>query len=179
MKLIRQSQEVYSASDPVVLIGGNEIEELKTAVATAPRGRVRINAHPGVDDPLHEMFIAIRANCYIRPHKHPGKSVALHVIYGTVDVILFNDDGTIDKVARLSARDALGEHFYCRVLANDFYAFVIRSDLLVMHEIVNGPFRREEVVYAPFAPEEGDVAAASAYMAELEKRVAGFAPAVP
>ena len=39
---------------------------------------------------------------YIRPHKHYNKSESLHVIYGSADVIFFDDVGNIIKVINLS-----------------------------------------------------------------------------
>jgi hypothetical protein len=48
---------------------------------------------------------------------------------------------------------------------------LIRSDLLVMHEVTNGPFTEGQTILAPFAPPEDQADRAKAYMAELEERV--------
>jgi hypothetical protein len=53
-----------------------------------------------------------------------------------------------------------------------FHTLIIRSDVLVVHEITNGPFRPTATVFADFAPEDSDVAKAAAYQAELVRRVA-------
>ena len=53
-----------------------------------------------------------------------------------------------------------------------FHTLIVRSDLLIVHEITNGPFLPTGTVYAGFAPEEGDTAKAAAFQADLVKRVA-------
>jgi cupin fold WbuC family metalloprotein len=175
MKLKQLSADAYLASGPISAIGRPEIDFLKSALSTNPRGRVRINAHPDSDDQLHEMFIAIRPDSYIRPHKHPGKSEAFHLVHGSVDIVVFHEDGEICEIVPMAANEP-GRAFYYRLSEPLFHTLVIRSDLLVVHEITNGPFRPGGTVFASFAPEEGHPAA-SGYAAELIGRVARFVPA--
>jgi cupin fold WbuC family metalloprotein len=172
MALVQKSPEVFLAEGPIATIGIEDIEMLRLAVRKTPKRRVRINAHPGSDDGLHEMIIAIEPNSYIRPHKHPGKSEAFHIIEGQVDIVVFNDDGAIDRIVSLGAKG--GPHpFYYRMSTAHFHTLIIRSDLLVVHEITNGPFFPGGTVYADFAPEE-DAANAVAFQADLIKRVAAI-----
>ncbi len=77
---------------------------------------------------------------YIRPHKHPGKSEAFHIVEGEVDIVVFKDDGEIDQVVPLG-RPGGGRSFYYRMSKPFFHTLIIRSDLLIVHEITNGPFR--------------------------------------
>jgi cupin fold WbuC family metalloprotein len=134
----------------------------------SPKGRARINAHPSADDALHEMLIAIRPESYIRPHKHPGKSEAFHIIEGAVDIVVLDDLGEICEVVPL-AKDGSGA-FYYRMSRPRFHTLLIKSDILVVHEITNGPFVPGATVFAPFAPEEGTIAAVH-YISELDRRV--------
>jgi cupin fold WbuC family metalloprotein len=170
MALIQQSPEVFSAEGPIATIGPDDIVVLRAAVARSAKRRVRINMHPSSADALHEMMIAIERGSYIRPHKHPGKSEAFHIIEGRVDIVVFNDAGDIERVISLEAKG--GRHpFYYRMSETRFHTLVIHSDLLVVHEITNGPFRPEDTVYATFAPDEADVAGAAAFQAALVERV--------
>jgi cupin fold WbuC family metalloprotein len=171
--LIQKSPDVFSKEGPIATIGPEDIEMLRKAVGEAPKQRVRINVHPSTDDLLHEMIIAITPSSYIHPHKHPGKSEAFHIIEGEVDVVIFDDSGEIMRVIPLASRG--GRHpFYYRLSTPSFHALIVRSDLLVMHEITNGPFRRADTIYASFAPDEMDAPAAKIYQTELTKRVAAF-----
>lgn len=151
MNLIKKSPEVYLAPGPIARIGQEEIAFLRRELAASPRGRVRINTHADNADPLHEMFIAIHPDSYIRPHKHLDKSEAFHVVHGEVDIVVFEDDGRIRQVVPLAARD---EHkaFYYRMSAPYLHTLVIHSDMLVVHEITNGPFVKDATVFGAFAP---------------------------
>jgi cupin fold WbuC family metalloprotein len=173
MALVQKSPEVFLAEGPIATIGTEDIEVLRQAVRKTPKRRVRINAHPDGDDGLHEMIIAIEPGSYIRPHKHPGKSEAFHIIEGQVDIVVFSEEGSIDRIVSLGAKG--GSHpFYYRMSTPHFHTLIIHSDLLVVHEITNGPFVPSGTVFATFAPEEGDAANAAAFQADLVKRVAAI-----
>jgi cupin fold WbuC family metalloprotein len=173
MALVQQSPEVFLAQGPIATIGGDDIEVLRQAIRKTPKRRVRINAHPGSDDELHEMIIAIEPGSYIRPHMHPGKSEAFHIIEGQVDIVVFSEAGDIERIVSLAAKG--GAHpFYYRMSTPHFHTLIIRSDLLVVHEITNGPFLPTGTIYAAFAPEEGDQANAAVFQTNLVKRVAAI-----
>jgi cupin fold WbuC family metalloprotein len=173
MALVQQSPEVFLAEGPIATIGAEDIEVLRQAVRKTPKRRVRINAHPGSDDELHEMIIALEPGSYIRPHKHPGKSEAFHIIEGQVDIVVFSEAGEVERIVSLAAKG--GRHpFYYRMSTPHFHTLIIRSDLLVVHEITNGPFLPTGTIYAAFAPEESDTARAAVFQANLVKRVAAI-----
>jgi cupin fold WbuC family metalloprotein len=173
VKLTQTSPEVFVAEGPISVIGPEDIAVLREALHKTPRKRVRINAHPDRDDPLHEMIIAISRNSYIRPHKHPSKSEAFHIVEGAVDIIIFDNDGEIAKVIPLSAPGS-GKPFYYRMSEPFFHTLIIRSEYLVVHEITNGPYRVDGAVFADFAPRDDDSVGAAKYCAELERRVSLF-----
>jgi cupin fold WbuC family metalloprotein len=173
MTLVQKSPELFLAEGSICEVGESEIKTLKAAVKTSAKRRARINAHPDGGDALHEMIIAIDQASYIRPHKHPGKSEAFHIIEGEVDIVVFSDDGDIDRVVRLGQPGG-GRAFYYRMSKPFFHTLVIRSDILIVHEITNGPFRPEATIFADFAPEDSDTVRAEAYQADLVRRVAAL-----
>lgn len=173
MRLIKKTAEVYVAPGPIISIGAEEIDFLSREVAGSPRGRVRINIHPDSSDRLHEMIIAIRCDSYIRPHKHPDKSEAFHVVHGVVDIVVFEDDGSIHSIVPL-ASSSPGKAFYYRMSKPYFHTLLIRSDVLIVHEITNGPFVRDGTVFGAFAPsEDAEASVISAWQANLVKRANG------
>ena len=173
MTLTQKSPEVFIAEGPISTIGPEEIAILRAAALKAPKKRARINAHPDGDDPLHEMIIAIGQDSYIRPHKHPGKSEAFHIVEGEVDLVIFEDGGEIKRIVPLSPPG--GERaFYYRMSAPFFHTLIIKSELLVVHEITNGPFRPDGAIFADFAPAEDDTANAIKYRADLQQRASLF-----
>jgi cupin fold WbuC family metalloprotein len=171
MSLVQKSSEVFLAEGPIAAVGQAELNTLKAAVKASPKRRARINAHPDGDDALHEMIIAIDASSYIRPHKHPGKSEAFHIVEGEVDIVVFDDQGEIERVVALGPPSG-SRPFYYRMSTAFFHTLIIRSDLLIVHEITNGPFRPSATVFADFAPEDHETNKAGAYQAELIRRVA-------
>jgi cupin fold WbuC family metalloprotein len=171
MSLIQKSADVFVPDGPFAAIGAADLDQLRAAVAASPRRRVRINAHPDSEDPLHEMIIAIDGSSYIRPHRHRSKSEAYHLIEGEVDIVIFADDGAIDRVVPLGAPGG-ARPFYFRMSRPLFHTLVIRTGLLIMHEITNGPFRPDGSDFAPFAPDDRDSAAVAAYRADLARRLA-------
>ena len=173
MALIQKSPEVFLTNGPIATVGPDDIALLRLAVGKTTKRRARINAHPDSDDQLHEMIIAIEPNSYVRPHKHPGKSEAFHIIEGAVDIVVFDETGDISRIVSLAAPGG-STPFYYRMSEPHFHTLIIRSELLIVHEITNGPFRPDGTVFAAFAPEEGDTVAAGNFQTSLLGRVAAF-----
>lgn len=170
MRLTKKSPAIYLAEGDISSISQTEIEFLKSVVDETPLGRVRINLHPSSDDTLHEMFIVIKKGSYIRPHKHPGKSEAFHMVHGSARVVIYNDNGTIYEVVELAAGSPI-KPFYYRMSKPYFHTLLLESDLMIMHEITNGPFVPGGTLFADFAPEEGDEAGINDFHARLHEQL--------
>jgi len=171
MKLHKVNDEVFVAKEQIVRLGEQQIAFLKRQAASNARGRARICAHKTNEDMLHEMVIAISAQSYIHPHKHLGKSESFHIIEGEVDVVVFDDRGDIVEIIELGEAGS-GRNFYYRLSDSKFHTLVIRGSFLVVHEVTNGPFRKEDTALAPFAPPESRREEALAYMKALVLKVA-------
>ena len=169
------SDEVLYPDEAIVLVDRADVDRLKDIAATKTRQRVRLCAHRGSDDLLHEMLIVHARDTYVPPHKHPGKSESFHVIDGQVDVVLFAEDGAIDTVMRMGDFRS-GLPFYYRIADPIYHTLLIRSETLVFHETTNGPFLRADTAFAPWAPDERDAAAVAAYVAALEQRILAGTP---
>jgi cupin fold WbuC family metalloprotein len=146
-----ESPEVLYPLEPVVHLRREGIEILTKAAATNPRERIRLCTHSGVGDSLHEMFIVHRSGTYIRPHRHPGKSESFHVIDGTADVVLFDDNGGIRDVIPTGPYSS-GRCFYQRLSVAVYHTLIIRSQAFIFHEVTSGPFDRASSEFAPWSP---------------------------
>lgn len=174
MVRVRQvTPEVFEATDDLVRVGDEDIAFLKARVGATARKRIRLCAHRHVDDDLHEMLIVLDRGTYIRPHKHLDKAESLHIIEGTADVVFFDDAGDIVDVTPLGEYGS-GRRFYYRLGGPRFHTLVPRSELLVFHETIRGPFRRSDNVLAPWSPDEDDAAATAAYRSRLIAAVDAF-----
>lgn len=160
--LTKLNDEVLVASSPLVQLGRADIEALKQRALGNPRRRIRICAHPDTADRLHEMLIVHTRGAYVRPHKHLQKSESVHIIEGEVNVVFFDDAGAVAEVVRMGDYGS-GRKFYYRIGGPRYHTLLITSEFLVFHEVTNGPFRREDTVFAPWGPEEADAAACAAF----------------
>tara|TARA_B100000795_G_C22748064_1_gene418145 strand:- start:631 stop:1149 length:519 start_codon:yes stop_codon:yes gene_type:complete len=167
MKTTIFNNEVLYAEDSIVQIDSLDIAELKLKAKKNPRKRIRVCAHKNIDENIHEMLIVHEKNCYVRPHKHTGKTESFHIIEGKADVILFHEDGSIDQVISMG-EITTGLKFYYRLPPFRFHTLLIHSDVLVFHEITSGPFRIEDTIMAPWSPEETEEDKVSHYMDKLK-----------
>ena len=147
----RTSEEVFVSSLSITCITRTEIEELKDVATTNPRSRVRVNAHKNIDDPLHEMLIIHKKGMYCQPHKHLNKSESFHMIEGRIKVVLFDNDGVILQAITMGISEPDETLFY-RISEPIYHMVILESDFAVYHEVTNGPFQKEDSLFAPWAP---------------------------
>ena len=155
-KMIASNEEVLYSAEVDISIHKSDIQ--------------RLCSHPNTADLLHEMMIVHGHDAYVRPHMHPGKSESIHVIEGSVDVVLFDELGEVTELIKLGEYHS-GERFYYRMNMATYHTLIIRSEILVFHEITNGPFDRSKTVFAPWAPEVIDSKRAAYYIANLEQKI--------
>ncbi|QJQ03382.1 WbuC family cupin fold metalloprotein [Herbaspirillum rubrisubalbicans] len=166
-----QNPEVIYSDMEVVTASRADILHLEQLSASNARQRVRLCAHDSLEDSLHEMLIVIQGpSAYVRPHKHPGKSESMHVISGRVDLVMMDDAGAVTQIIEMGDY-ASGLPFYERVDRPIFHTLIIRSDVLVFHEVTNGPFLPNATVFPDWAPDGSDAALAGRYVGELEQRI--------
>ena len=124
----------------------------KPSLGIHPPRHPLLSSYSPENHALHEMLIALLSDSYIRPHRHHQKIESFHLIDGSVDVVIFNDDGSIADVVELS----LDGSFYYRLDSPRYHTLLIKSPVLVIHEITNGPFDSSMSDFASFSPAEGD-----------------------
>ena len=171
MKYTVYNEEVLYTDEPVTRITAGDVARLKSLALKNVRQRLRLCAHSGVQDALHEMIIALPTGIYVRPHKHVGKSESFHIIEGCLKVVIFDEDGTMRNVLTMGTTDS-DEILFYRLSESMYHTVVPQSPLVVFHEVTNGPFRREDTIYAPWTPEEQDQEGINAFMETLIRRIA-------
>lgn len=174
----QQSPEVFVCTDDIISISTGDIDFLKVMLQFTAKKRVRLNLHLGPQDGLHQMIIALDRATYVRPHKHIGKSESFHILEGCVDVVVFGGGGAIKDVIRLSAYGKGDKSIY-RMSSSDYHTLRIRSAVLVMHEITNGPFTSSSSLYADFSPDDSDAQGVQAYVEALERQITRFEGTAP
>jgi len=173
MRLKQSSNEVLLADEEIVRVGPTEIAAVQTALAQSSRGRSRICAHRDNADVLHEMIIVLSHATYIRPHKHLGKSESFHIVQGELDVLVFDEQGAIAAVVQMGSYGS-GRDFFYRLATPLFHTVIVRSETVIFHETTNGPFKREDTLFAPWSPPETEPVAVADYVRRLKSTVADF-----
>jgi cupin fold WbuC family metalloprotein len=162
------NEEVLYAEGNIVTVCVCDIDCLKRLSHKNKRRRIRLCSHNDIDDALHEMLIVHDRNAYVRPHKHPGKSESFHIIEGRADVVLFDDSGGIREIISMGDYKS-GLDFYYRLRSPFYHTLLIKSELLVFHEITNGPFDRDDMVFANWSPEEDDTQRVEQYKVNVHR----------
>lgn len=155
MKYKKLNEEVLYTTEAVTRLGAADMAALAGMAAETSRHRVRLCTHESADSALHEMFIVHRRDAYVRPHMHRGRDESIHILAGDVDIVLFDQDGTVLELLEMSDYGS-GRPFYCRIPKGTMHMLIIRSDVLVFCEATLGPFNRDDAVFASWAPKEGE-----------------------
>jgi cupin fold WbuC family metalloprotein len=167
------NDEVLYAKDIVTKLDKSDISNFKNQSSINFRKRIRLCAHNDQSDLLHEMLIVHQKGAYVRPHRHHCKSESTHIVEGSVDVVLFFDDGRIEQI--ISMGDYKSDKiFYYRIAKPIYHTLIVRSDFLVFHETTNGPFDRSTTNFAPWAPVDSDATSISHFMSNLEEQINFF-----
>jgi len=161
-----QNPEVYYSDDAIVAADDATIAELKRIAAGNPRLRSRLCTHPDPSSDLHEMLIVHHREAYVRPHKHFDKPESFHLIEGTAQVVIFEDDGRIRDVLEM-APYGRGALCYYRMPEQVFHSILITSEWLVFHETTAGPFDPSRTAFPDWAPDGSDVALVKDYVTKI------------
>jgi cupin fold WbuC family metalloprotein len=168
MLLKEFNKEVLYIDQDITQVSKADIEILKQKALSNDHKRIRLCSHRNVNDSLHEMLIIHTKDTYVRPHKHLNKSESLHVIEGSVDIVILDEQGEVTEIIPMSKYPS-GRAFYYRMGTALYHTLLIRSDFLVFHEITKGPFHKSDTVFAPWAPQESDPEACRKYIQNLIK----------
>jgi len=165
------NDEVLYTKDTITRVDAKDVEILKSMAVANPRKRVRLCAHPNPDDLLHEMIIVLYDASYVPPHKELTKSESFHMVEGVMEVLIYNDDGSLREVVPLAAPGS-DRPFYYRLSDSLFHTVLPVSDVVVYHEITNGPFHPGGAQFADWAPgNDADAADKEKYLEEMRDMV--------
>lgn len=168
MKYRKFNDEVIYVDEDIPMMDRAGLEFLKQEALKNPRRRIRMCIHRDEKERVHEMFIVHMRDAYVRPHKHLSKPESFFVIDGEADVILFNEEGLVTKKIHMSSPGS-AEIFYYRIDEPVFHTLLIHSEMLCFKEVTSGPFRREDTIFAAWAPGETDVVGVCRFVEGLKK----------
>jgi len=139
------------------------IAELKAESSENNDTDIRISSHKSPEDKFHEMVIMLHKGIYRKPHKHPHKEEAYHMIEGKMEVFIFNESGSV-RLTRVLDQD----NMTFRIEKDTYHIAIPLTDFAIFHKIKPGPFIREtDCINARFAPDGHDVKENNKYYEKL------------
>ena len=151
----RKNSEVFISNLGQFNLSKENINELISKAKIAPRNRVRFCSHPSSDEKVHEMFIVHPKGAYVRPHKHLNKPESILIIEGEADYVIFDNEGNIKEKISMGSYQS-DRPFYQSTREDVFHSLVIHSEWLVFLEVTQGPFKKEDTVFAEWSPREDE-----------------------
>lgn len=148
----------------------NDISRMLNLAQGNVRNRVRFCTHADKNEVIQEMYIIHPRHAYVRPHLHVNKPESMLVLEGEVDFITFATNGSISDIIRMGDYNS-GDPFYNSMRDATYHTLLIRSEWLAFLEFTQGPFRREDTIFAPWSPEESDMNGVSQFMEKLKREV--------
>jgi len=165
------NEEVFYATGDIMDVSWEDVAFLKGKALANGRKRIRLCAHKDVNDALHEMLIIHTQGVYVRPHKHLNKSESIHVIEGSADVVIFDEQGKIAEAVPMGEY-ASKRKFYFRMSGPHYHTFIVHSKFFIFYETTKGPFQKADTIFGPWAPEENNPESCRTYMQKLSERIA-------
>lgn len=161
---MREGRDALFNTSVYLAVGQEEIEELKRRARQSPRGRYRLCLHHRPEDAIQEMLTVHCRGNYSRPHRHAHTANSYYMIEGELETLIFNDEGQVTERIRLGAHGQ-GAAMCLWIAAGCWHMPVCLSELAVFHEVIGGPFERDKTnEWAPWSPDEDDVAGIEAFM---------------
>ena len=134
---------VVQNSDPVAVLTVDLLEQVKQLALSSPTGHARYCLHLDTRCAVQEMVIACRKDALFLPHRHlPGTSESYSVLEGQMTVYLFDDSGARKEAIAL-APPGFGMASIYRLCDSLWHMPVFQTDMVVYHEVRQGPYERE------------------------------------
>ncbi len=126
----------------IVCVKKPNIETIKKAAKSSDVKRARYCIHASHEDSVQEMVLALCKGTEIPIHRHADKTESFHIIEGEVDVLLFNNEGKQTDSIKMGSCDS-GMTFMYRINTDIWHTVNVISEIVVIHEIVQGPFNHK------------------------------------
>jgi cupin fold WbuC family metalloprotein len=152
-------------TEPVQLVTAALLDAVIERATQSPRLRMNHNFHAGNDANLHRFLNAFVCGTYVTPHRHvtPPKPEVFLALAGRIAFFVFDDQGAITNCYRLGEGGLIGVD----VQPGIWHGMAVLGESAVIYEVKPGPYApNSDKDFAPFAPREGDSAAAD-YLARL------------
>lgn len=149
------STALPNVTGSVFVLGSSEIEKGVQISRANERKRMILPIHRTQDALVQRLINFVQPNTYIRPHLHPRKHAVetIFLYQGSIEFIVFSDDGKIDDHYTLKAASS---NPMIDIEPNIWHSFLVLEPDTIVMEIKRGPYDSQlDKAFADWAPEEG------------------------
>lgn len=100
----------------------------------------RLLVHNSPEDNVQEMIICFGKSSLIFPNCSHGKSESLNILEGKMKLINFDDNGKVTNKYDMEPLGKSSDPFMYRFNKCEWHTMVAMSDIVLVHEILEGPF---------------------------------------
>ena len=145
--------EVIKNNSDVLFVNHEMIEEVKYEALQSPRHMARLLMHLSHEDMVQEMLIAMGKNCLVTPNSSIGKSESLQVVEGRLLLVIFDQNGNVVKEEEMGPIGSNFSSIY-RLNSTPWHTMVPLTEMVVVHETLQGPFGNSSDVMPNWVPSE-------------------------
>jgi cupin fold WbuC family metalloprotein len=121
----------------MLFLDPSQLAALTEKARNSRRQRINQNFHATLADPISRLAIAMEPDSYVRPHRHADRWELLIALHGAFDVVVFDDDGTVNARHRLSLSEGVS---VLEFPANTWHSLVSLAPGSVFFEVKSGPY---------------------------------------
>ena len=118
--------------------------DVMTNISKLDKTDLRLNLHTSRREKHHDMVILQRKNYKCPVHKHLSNGETIHIIKGSMAILVFNKKKRLINKIVLNKKNRL----IYRIPTTFYHTVQIKSNYAIYHESKNGPFVRKETVFA-------------------------------
>jgi cupin fold WbuC family metalloprotein len=155
----------------IKLINKKILDETSAKAKYSPRHRMNYNIHDDLNDPINRLLNAMEPETYIRPHRHtqPPKNESIILLRGALDILIFDDCGTLIRRESLSVTSG---NYAIDIPSDSWHGLIVRQTGTVIYEIKTGPYHPvAEGDIASWSPDPENKEAVKAYIEAMKSQV--------
>ena len=147
--------EVIKNSEELLFINNELVDQIIGEAKQSQRHMARLLMHFDHEDPVQEMLIAMGRDCAVMPNRSPGRSESLQIVKGELLLIVFDDNGKV--VSRVKMGPAGSDKvFLYRLSSTPWHTMIPLSEIVIVHEVIEGPFSNSSDPMPDWVPENPD-----------------------
>ena len=147
--------EVIKNSKELLFINNELVDQIIGEAKQSQRHMARLLMHFDHEDPVQEMLIAMGRDCAVMPNRSPGRSESLQVVKGELLLIVFDDNGNVLKRIEMGPYGS-DKTFLYRLSSTPWHTMIPLSKIVVVHEVIEGPFSNSSDPMPDWVPENPD-----------------------